>query len=274
MSIERLSIYSALLWAPLGVACGLECGPGTVDIDDSCVPGDQACGAGTQFDASTRQCMASNSGSLSCGAGTRVENGTCVPAVGQVTCATGTVLSAAGDSCEPAPAACGAGSQFDVATRTCIGAGSVTCGPGTAEVAGECRPSTEACGPGTVFSPVTNTCIRGEAFFGDCAEPMAIEGDNQARINGDVVLAAGGCFEVTREITVSGSIRVEPGVQLVFQENAGFLVSGIFSARGTEMSPIVLRGAASSPGYWNGLQYTNSESEENVLEHVVIRDGG
>lgn len=270
-------LLTSLIVASFASACGgsLECGLGTVEVDGACQPGETVCGTGTMFVAEASVCVPTETGSLTCGPGTRVESGQCVPdGVGGLSCGVGTVQSMDGTSCVPAPEACGPGTTFDAATRECISDTAVTCGPGTAEMNGECLPTPDVCGPGTVFSPVTSSCIRGEAFFGDCANPMAIDGASLGRIEGDVVLAAGGCFEVTAPITIQGTLRIEPGVTVVFQENTGFLVNGTLSAVGTAMSPVLMRGATSQPGYWNGLQYSNSNQTENRLEHVTIRHGG
>ena len=254
-------------------ACGPECGPGTVELEASCVPTDEVCAAGTAFSEEARQCVADGEG-LSCGPGTRLEQGQCVAiAASNVDCGDGTTLSAEGDQCVPTPAVCGDGTMFDVATRTCLGAGTVTCGPGTAEMSGACVPTAEVCGPGTVFSDVTNSCIRGQAFFGDCAEPMPIPSQV---ISEDIVFAAGGCFEfLGAGVEVRSTIRVEPGVTFIMSEGSTIFVSGgVLDARGTAMAPIRMRGASAGRGFWDGIFFDRTDSRANRLEHVIVEHAG
>ncbi|MEQ9499325.1 MAG: hypothetical protein RIT81_20745 [Deltaproteobacteria bacterium] len=245
------------------------CGDATMNIDGRCVPAATACGAGSQFDATAGQCIG-DAAAIQCGPGTRLESMACVPTAGGVTCAAGTVVSMGGDSCVVAPAACGSGTQFDTATRTCV-AGNVSCGPGTAELNGQCLPTMDVCGPGTVFAPELARCVRGEAYVGDCATPMVIDGP---RIDGEVVLAAGGCFEVPTELTVQGTLRIEPGVTVIFHEGARLFVTGVLSAVGTAMSPILLRGETSAPGAWDGVMFSDSDQLDNALRYVEITDAG
>lgn len=278
MTIPRAHLALLMTTLHFCTACGLECGLATVDIDGACVPSELACAAGTSFDAIDRQCRAEADGGVTCGAGTRLEANRCVPEAGPggLSCGLGTVLSMDGTQCVPTTDACGEGTLFDTATRTCVGAASVTCGPGTAAVDGVCLPSADLCGPGTVFSEATGTCVRGVAFVGDCANPTLIDAGNPPRITEDTVLVAGGCFEVRQDITVFAALRIEPGVTIVFAENAGLRVEGAgsLSALGTEMAPIAFRGATAARGWWDGLVFAASNRSENALQHVTIEHGG
>ncbi len=104
------------------VACGddstgLVCGAGTVPMGGMCVPAEDACGAGTVYDAATM---------------------TCVPDGSTIMCAAGTVLM--GDECVPdGSVICTAGTTYDAMSGTCIPDIS-DCGPGTMLVDGMCVP--------------------------------------------------------------------------------------------------------------------------------------
>jgi hypothetical protein len=100
--------------ALLGAGCGTEtsCGDGTVEVDGTCVPADDACGTGTVFNEETGECEG-------------------------VSCADGTVLM--GDECVPdGSVVCGDGTTYDAETGECVP--DLTCGEGTVLVDGECVP--------------------------------------------------------------------------------------------------------------------------------------
>lgn len=72
----------------------------------------------------------------------------------------------------------------------------------------------------------------------------------------------------TLELAAGTDLRVAADVQvLVF-------ATGSINAIGTAEQPISIQGLEATPGYWNGLQYISSSSENNRFEHVVIAHGG
>lgn len=73
-----------------------------------------------------------------------------------------------------------------------------------------------------------------------------------------------------------GTLILEPGVEMVFGEEAWMWVkgNGVLSAIGTAADPIVFRGNKQEAGYWDGITFDDSPWEENRLEHVEIRHSG
>jgi hypothetical protein len=122
-----------------------------------------ACGSGTK-----------------CGAGTVEQDGTCVPAGDQVTCATGTTL--VGNECVPdGSVICEVGTTYDANTGTCV-ADITGCGPGTVEVGGEC---------------VTDY----DALVADVNEPAEPNGLGEGHMPGEFDLPA-----VGDDVTIKGCI--------------------------------------------------------------------
>ena len=83
-------------------------------------------------------------------------------------------------------------------------------------------------------------------------------------------------FVRTSTTAVDASLVIEPGVEIQFASNGGFRVdsTGSLNAVGTEALPIIFTGVEKVKGFWNGIQYTFSGTEQNVLDHVVLEYGG
>lgn len=76
-------------------------------------------------------------------------------------------------------------------------------------------------------------------------------------------------------LTENSFVEVAPGAVFKFAENTGISVfRSRFSARGHKDAPVVFTGLSEIPGYWKGILYIDSNSVDNVLEHVAIRYGG
>ncbi len=107
----------------------------------------------------------------------------------------------------------------------------------------------------------------------------------------DVVMLAGASFDqqnlhwpglkvpyvVTGNISLTGNSYVEvgPGAVFQFDENTGISVfRSRFAARGKKGAPVVFTARQKVPGFWRGIRYVDSNSVDNVLEHVAIRYGG
>jgi len=75
---------------------------------------------------------------------------------------------------------------------------------------------------------------------------------------------------------VGGTITVEPGTRFVFNEGASLGIDefGALSAAGTPGAPIIFTGEQAQPGYWEGLQYFESSSRDNLLEYAQVRYAG
>ena len=96
-------------------------------------------------------------------------------------------------------------------------------------------------------------------------------------IDEDTTLAAG-CYLADQSISVSDGamLTLDPGVTIYFGEGHELTVSsgGRLSAQGTADQPIVLTGMEAIRGYWGGLRFYQSNSMDNVLDHVTVAYGG
>jgi hypothetical protein len=75
---------------------------------------------------------------------------------------------------------------------------------------------------------------------------------------------------------VEAALSFEPGTELQFSANGGFLVASNASltAQGTAEEPITFTGTQKVKGYWNGIQYTFSDSEANIIDHAIVEYAG
>lgn len=86
-------------------------------------------------------------------------------------------------------------------------------------------------------------------------------------------------YLVKCDMKVAGDIKVEPGVVIEFEQNAGIRVDDFnvdrssFRAVGSSSKPIILRGTKKQSGYWRGIVY-DSKSPINELNYVHIEDAG
>lgn len=107
----------------------------------------------------------------------------------------------------------------------------------------------------------------------NCSAPVKI---TSASVSGGVTLKKD-CYVATDNVEVSGgTLTLDPGVVIQFPNHTAFsiLASGRLKAVGTAADPIVLEGTAKTPGYWMGLEFTDSKSADNDLEYVTIKNGG
>jgi hypothetical protein len=82
-------------------------------------------------------------------------------------------------------------------------------------------------------------------------------------------------YIVTGQWTVEADVVVNPGVNIVMKPGASINVrgGGSFKAIGTIDRLITIRGESPTAGYWGYLLF-QSNNANNVLEHVLITDGG
>lgn len=86
-------------------------------------------------------------------------------------------------------------------------------------------------------------------------------------------------YIVTCKMHVSAPIKIEPGVVIEFEENAGLDIDdfntadGSLNAVGTANKPIVFRGTQNNKGWWRGIMF-DSNSTLNELTHVFVEDAG
>ncbi len=76
-----------------------------------------------------------------------------------------------------------------------------------------------------------------------------------------------------------GDIKIEPGVVIEFEEDAGIYVDDFnvpkasLAAKGTQEKPIIFRGKTKTKGFWKGILF-DTESTKNELDHVQISHAG
>ncbi len=150
----------------------VECGPGTVLQEQTCVVAeidcpegqvptpagicadpDVYCGTGASYDTATERCVSTvdircGEGTIEvggrcvvedaqvCGPGTVLADGECV--ISESVCGTGTSLE--GIYCELADTACAGRTEFDVVLGQCVDTGLVECGTGTIQSGNRCVP--------------------------------------------------------------------------------------------------------------------------------------
>ncbi len=85
------------------------------------------------------------------------------------------------------------------------------------------------------------------------------------------------CTVVDGTISVSDStLTINPGVTLIFTSGSEIDVgsTGVLSANGTADQPILFTSEQATPGYWDGIEFSSSNSLNNRLDFVTIEYGG
>ena len=111
-----------------------------------------------------------------------------------------------------------------------------------------------------------------EARFG-CAEEMT-EGTPRIVIPTVITNGPAACeVFVNTRITVLSTLTVEPGVVIKFGLNGQIRVEdgGVLEVNGTEAEPVLLQGAESVAGYWQGIRTFDAKL---VMRHVQLSDAG
>lgn len=98
-----------------------------------------------------------------------------------------------------------------------------------------------------------------------------------ARFDQDTTLPKG-CYlaEVTPTIAAAVRLTLAPGVRIEFSKDTALEVGEdqVLVAEGTEADPILLTGAKSQRGYWQGLRYESTASAANRLAYVTVEYAG
>lgn len=122
----------------------------------------------------------------------------------------------------------------------------------------------------------TNTNTNGptETDF-DCSSTGEVSED----IEEDTVFTPGDndclVFTDTVQIDDGALLTIEPGVVLQFEQDTGLNVrEGRMTAAGTADNPIIFTGTEEERGWWKGVQYRDTRSSDNILDHVIIEYGG
>lgn len=76
---------------------------------------------------------------------------------------------------------------------------------------------------------------------------------------------------------VQGSLKIEPGVVIEFENHAGLYVNlgnKAFEIKGSEEEPVVLSGTSKQKGYWRGIFFAEANNPNNLIEHAKIEYAG
>ncbi|WP_192350410.1 hypothetical protein [Algoriphagus sp. Y33] len=76
---------------------------------------------------------------------------------------------------------------------------------------------------------------------------------------------------------VEGSLQIQPGVVIAFENHAGLYVdldNSLFEIQGTVQEPVVLTGTSAQKGFWRGIYLTEAHNPNNLIEHTVIEYAG
>ena len=82
--------------------------------------------------------------------------------------------------------------------------------------------------------------------------------------------------EFSNPIQVQANLTLNPGVEirLDFNTSLEILEAGSLTAIGEEINPILITGNQRQPGFWAGINFLGSDSDQNIFEHVIIENGG
>lgn len=83
-------------------------------------------------------------------------------------------------------------------------------------------------------------------------------------------------MSITSAYSIQAALTLEAGVSLTFNSGSGLDVetSGSLKAIGTSNAPIIFTGLEEAQGYWQGIEFYRSNSNNNILEHTVVEYGG
>jgi len=73
-----------------------------------------------------------------------------------------------------------------------------------------------------------------------------------------------------------GLLQLDPGVELVFAEEAWMTVegNGMLRSMGTATDPVIIRGSKARAGHWNGIRMSYSNHDRNLLQHTIVSHSG
>lgn len=105
---------------------------------------------------------------------------------------------------------------------------------------------------------------------GDCTTLTSDEVEGGTELDSGCYRAEDG-FRIT-----DGTLVLQPGTTIEFPEDDGIYVedAGRLNAEGTEDDPILLTGVDETRGFWQGVRFNDSNSEDNVFEHVTVEYAG
>lgn len=79
----------------------------------------------------------------------------------------------------------------------------------------------------------------------------------------------------TTAVDITASFTVDPGVELRFRANGGFIINdtGALIAKGTAERPVTFTGIEKTKGFWRGIEF-RSNSQANIIDHAVVEFAG
>lgn len=123
--------------------------------------------------------------------------------------------------------------------------------------------------------PETNDNQQTNDNTNDGPDPDACAELTQAELNGGVTLDED-CYVVPGTYSVSdGHLVIAAGTIVYFDDEAGLEINadGSLAAEGTDDEPVRLVGLEEQAGYWQGLRFRSSSSE-NQLDHTYLEHAG
>lgn len=109
----------------------------------------------------------------------------------------------------------------------------------------------------------------------NCTNTDAVELTDED-LEGDVQLKSGGCFKLTRSLSLSGrGFTIESGTTILMKKGIGIDVNqgGSLRIRGTPSRPVRF-GAEENVGTWKGIHVEAGVEANNEWENVEITDAG
>ncbi|HEU5011269.1 MAG TPA: Ig-like domain-containing protein [Roseiflexaceae bacterium] len=78
------------------------------------------------------------------------------------------------------------------------------------------------------------------------------------------------------EIAAGATLTIEPGVTVLFDDNARLRVAGVLKAEGTSDRPITLTAASQQSGSWQGIEVSgaNTRPAAAIMRYVTVEYGG
>lgn len=129
----------------------------------------------------------------------------------------------------------------------------------------------ERCHPALILSLasiVLTGCAPTGGGTGNC-ETLPIT------ITTDQTLASG-CYVVDQDMTLFANLTVSDDSEIIFAAGAGITVAaaGSLTAVADTAGAIEFKGKEDTPGYWDGILFTNSQQDSNQLVNVEFTNGG
>ncbi len=83
-------------------------------------------------------------------------------------------------------------------------------------------------------------------------------------------------YYVTGKWSLNADVTIMPGVMIMMKPESSISVNtnGSLNAVGAEVKPIVIEGEINTKGTWGEISYDNSNNPKNILDYVIISDGG